>query len=198
MPNTIQPSAVAQVAARRRRAAPRRTVDVGDVGAARHAGSLAPLRASGCRPCRARPWPCRRRRAARRWPARPGTPPSARPRRTSGANSAPRLVAYFFIASLLVMFSAQIFSTRLDDVVGHALRDEDAEVVGRRGEAGQRLRQRRDRAVAFELERLVAHRRRAGAGACRGSCRPARRRAASSPRLRRRRWRRPRGCRRRR
>ena len=29
----------------------------------------------------------------------------------SGANSAPRLVAYFFSASLLAMFSVQIFST---------------------------------------------------------------------------------------
>ena len=45
---------------------------------------------------------------------------------------------------------------RRDHFVGHALRDEDAEVVGRRREAGQRLRQRLDRAVAFELERLVA------------------------------------------
>ena len=44
----------------------------------------------------------------------------------------------------------------LHHFVGHALGNEDAEVVGRRGEARQRLRQRRNRAVAFQFQRLVA------------------------------------------
>ena len=77
----------------------------------------------------------------------------------SGANSAPRLCAYFFSASLLAMVVAQALFERLDHLVGHALRNEDAEVVGRRGEPGDDGGQRRDRAEALELQRLVAHRR---------------------------------------
>ena len=73
-----------------------------------------------------------------------------------GANSAPRLAAYFLSASLFEMFSAQMLLERPHDLVGNAFGNEDAEVVGRRDEAGDRRGQRRDRAVAFELERLVA------------------------------------------
>ena len=48
------------------------------------------------------------------------------------------------------------FLDRGDHVIRHALGNEDAEIIGRRGEARKRLRQRRNGAVALEVERLVA------------------------------------------
>ena len=52
----------------------------------------------------------------------------------------------------------RVVDDAVDDLVGHALGNEDAKVVGRRREAGQGLRQRRDHAVALNLQGLVAHR----------------------------------------
>ena len=74
-----------------------------------------------------------------------------------GANSAPRLFGVLLDRLAVGDVLRPDALERLDDVVRHALGQEDAEVVGGGREARHRVRQRRDRAEALELERLVAH-----------------------------------------